>query len=202
MTAGNGKPVIVLDAGMVLIDFDNDILLQSLSELCGRPVGFPLPEQVQDLCVRQEKGACSMAELADGLNSFLGLSLTAEEWRRLWCSIFVGEVPGMRETLQGLKEKYTLVAMSNTCDVHWDFLLERFPIFGLLDGCVLSYAEGTVKPDADIYQTVMARFCGGRPPFFYTDDVEKYVNAAHALEWPAAVFQDAEKFQRDVAGLA
>jgi len=90
------------------------------------------------------------------------------------------------------------VALSNTEEVHWAFVLEKYPIFELLDGWVVSYKEGVTKPDPAIYSAVVDRYCNGRLPFFYTDDSPLYVEAARHLGWEAEVFSDAAHFKEDL----
>ena len=131
----------------------------------------------------------------------LGATLSLEAWKALWCSIIIGEMPGMREALVALKPEFHLVALSNTIEVHWTYLLETYPIFALLDGWVVSYREGAVKPDPVIFKRLQDRYCRGRIPFFFTDDTALHVEAARKLGWPAKVFQDATDFLTSIDGL-
>jgi 2-haloacid dehalogenase len=192
------KPVIVLDAGRVLIDFDLKVLFDELTRIRGETVGLPLPPELEALFAKAELDRRAWRAIPPALNDALGIALDPEQWRRLWCRIFVGEVPGMRQVLAELKRGFRLVALSNTCHVHWDFLVEEYPIFRLLDGWVVSYEEGMAKPDPAIYQEVMNRYTGGQPPFLYTDDMPLFVEAARRLGWRAAVFQDARQFREEV----
>ena len=104
----------------------------------------------------------------------------------------------MREALAELKSEFRLVALSNTEEVHWTFVLRKFPIFKLLDGWVVSYTEGVAKPDPAIYRAFMNRYCDGRSPVFYTDDNPRYVEAAQHLGWEAEVFTDAAHFKEEI----
>jgi hypothetical protein len=45
---------------------------------------------------------------------------------------------------------------------------------------------------------VMDRYGNGRPPFFYTDDSPRFVEAARSLGWDAEVFLDAAHFKKEV----
>ncbi len=193
------RPVIVLDAGKVLVDFDVERLFGALSLRAGRAVGFPLPPALDRLLHDVEIGARPWTEIPDAVGDLLGIAVTAEEWRGLWLGIFTGEVPGMRAALAELKTAYTLVALSNTSQVHWEHVVARYPIFGLLDGWVVSYAERAAKPDPAVYRAVMERWCGGGPPRFYTDDMPRFVDAARALGWDAEVFAGADAFRRALA---
>jgi len=191
------KPVIVLDAGKVLVDFDSNVVLDELSKRSGREIDLPSPLDLDRLFFPVIVGRQSLSDTLKVLNTALGLSLDLQEWRGLWCRIFTGEVPGMRKALTELKSEFRLVGLSNTDEVHWTFLLQNYPIFELLDGWVVSYTEGVAKPDPAIYGAVVDRYCNGQSPAFYTDDIKQYVEAARRLGWEAEVFTDAAHFKEE-----
>jgi 2-haloacid dehalogenase len=198
MTQEHYKPVIVLDAGRVLVDINPGIVLDELSKRCEREIQLPHSRDLDTLFLPLYMGTRSGADILHTINQSLGLSLKAEEWRELWCRTLIGEVPGMREALSELMNDFRLVALSNTDEVHWTYALEKYPIFQLLDGWVVSYAEGMTKPNPAIYSAVVTRYCDGRPPFFYTDDSPQFVETARKLGWQAELFIDAEQFKEEV----
>jgi len=173
-------------------------LLEELSKRCGREIGLPLPIDLDELFFPVYVGTQSWGDILHVLNNALGFFLESQEWRELWCRIFTGEVPGMREALAELKSEFRLVALSNTEEVHWTFILQKYPIFKLLDGWIVSYTEGVAKPDPAIYEVVVERYCYGRLPVFYTDDTPRYVEAARRLGWEAEVFTDAAHFKEGI----
>ena len=192
------KPVIVLDAGKVLVDYDARVVVEELSRRCGRQIDLPQAADLDELFSPVYEGRQSWKDTLQVLSRALGFSLDSQEWWGLWCRIFTGEVPGMREALAELKSEFRLVALSNTEEVHWTFVLRTYPIFGLLDGWVVSYREGLAKPDPAIYRALMDRYCDGQLPVFYTDDTPRYVEAARRLGWDAEVFRDAAHFKEEV----
>lgn len=192
------KPVIVLDVGKVLVELNPDVLLEELSRRYGRKIGLPLPRVLDELFLPVYVGTRSWADVLPDLNSTFGLSLQHDEWQELWCRVLTGEVPGMSAVLAELKSEFRLVALSNTEAVHWTYLLQEYPIIGLLDGWVVSYEEGVAKPDPSIYRAVADRYCPNRSPFFYTDDIPCYVKVARNLGWDAEVFTDAARFRKEV----
>ena len=192
------KPIIVLDAGGVLVNFNPHLLFEELATRFG--VNIPLPSSVDldALFFPLQVGKQSWDAFYPVLSRALGVSMSPGEWRELCCGIFTGEVPGMRDVLVELKNRFSLVALSNTIEVHWTFLLREYPIFELLDGWVVSYTAGAEKPDPAIYRAVVDRYCDGRAPFFYTDDMAQYVEAARCLGWNAEVFRDSSGFMEDI----
>lgn len=192
------KPVIVLDVGKVLVDIDPTVVLDEVSTRYGREIDPHLLPDLDKLFFPLYVGLCSWEDILKDLNSALDLSLELAEWRDLWCRVLKGEVLGMREVLAELKDGFRLVALSNTDEVHWDYALRNYQIFELLDGWVVSYREGVTKPDPVIYEAVIDRYCDGELPFFYTDDIPGYVEAARQLGWDAEVFSDAAQLMDEI----
>jgi 2-haloacid dehalogenase len=192
------KPVIVLDVGKVLVDIDPDSVLRALSRRSGRRLSMPSPDDLDAIFLPLHRGDHSWLDTLDTINHELGLSLNEDEWREIWCSIITGEVPGMNQALAELKDEFIFVALSNTDEVHWNYVLAAYPIFQLLDGWAVSFEEGMMKPDPALYRKVMDRYGSGRPPFFYTDDSPRFIEAARRLGWDAEVFIDAAHFKEQV----
>jgi FMN phosphatase YigB (HAD superfamily) len=197
-TQGHHRRVIVLDVGKVLVDFDHRIMLEELARRYGRKIDLSMSLDLDKLFFPVYVDKEPWEGILRDINRALDLSLDFAEWSDLWCRIFTGEVPGMRKALAELKGEFRLVALSNTDEVHWTYVVRRYPIFKLLDGWVVSYEEGIAKPDPRIYQVLVERYCDGRLPVFYTDDSPEYVAAARNLGWAAEVFVDAAGFKEQL----
>ncbi len=196
-----GKPVIALDSGKVLIDYDHSILIHRLSELAGKEIGSEVLSQMEEIVASMQIGQLPWNRAVAMMNRAIGLKMEETDWRHLYNDMIQDEIPGMREVLSDLKENYRLVVLSNTDEIHWTYLLNNFPIYKLLDGWVVSYQEKRAKPDPDIYRILMERFCGGRVPVFFTDDMPAYVAAAHKMGWRAEAFVDADRFREQIKRL-
>jgi len=192
------KPVIVLDVGGVLVDLNPNTLTKTLSQNFGITVSAPAPLLLDRLFLPVLTGETSFDEIIPALNAYFDISIAPKEWRDLCCSIFTGEMPGMKEILSQLKTEFFLVALTNTIEVHWTFLLETYEIFNLIDGYVVSYKEGMVKPSPAIYQTDENRYCNGGVPYFHTDDTPEYVEAARRMGWQSEVFRSPFQFKNEV----
>lgn len=192
------KPVIVLDVGGVVVGFDLKGLFAALSEKRGEKVTAPSLAAIDELFLPVQTGERLLDDILPGLNASLGVSIALDEWRDLLCSIFTGEVPGMKEMLLKLKNDFFLVALTNTIEAHWTFLLRTHEILKLFDGYMVSYKEGVAKPDPAIYQKVLDRYCDGRMPYFHTDDTPEYVEAARQMGWRSEVFTGPAQFKKDV----
>jgi FMN phosphatase YigB (HAD superfamily) len=201
MREKTNKPVIVLDVGGVLVDFDLKPLIKALSKNRGEKMNFPPLANIDKLFLPVQTGEASLGDIIPELNASLGVSMTPLEWHALSCSVFTGEVPGMKEVLRELKKDFFLVALTNTVEVHWTFILKTYDILRLMDGCVVSYLEGVAKPDPAIYQMVSDRYCGGGVPHFHADDLPEYVEAARQMGWRSEVFRSPVQFKNEVLGI-
>ena len=109
-----------------------------------------------------------------------------------------GEIEGMRALLTSLKaEGYSLYGLTNWCSkVH--HTMRQFEIFKLLDGRVISSEEHMVKPNADIYITLLQRYSLKPEECLFTDDRAENIAAAEALGIQGIVFHNAEQFEREL----
>lgn len=192
------KPVIVLDVGKVLIDYDQRIILGDLTCRAKRGLKNPPLPEFEAFVFSIFKGERHPDAMRLALNDAYCLHLESDEWLKIWCRFLTEEIPGMRGALAELKARFRLVALSNTDPVHWAHVVNTFPIFGLLDGWVLSFEERVAKPDPAIFKTLQERFCQGGLPAYYTDDIEDYVRAARDLGWDAEVFRGTEHFRKEI----
>jgi len=193
------KPLLVLDAGKVLVDFDLAAAVDALSELRGEPLSLPLPSHLEKVFHEAELSPPAWRATTAALNEEYGLDLTCDGWASIWCRIFRGEVQGMRELISELKETFRIVALSNTCQLHWEYVTENYPIFKLLDGWVVSYEVGAAKPQEEIYHALMEEYGGGKPPFLYVDDMPLFVEGARKVGWDAVLFRGAEELRGEIA---
>jgi FMN phosphatase YigB (HAD superfamily) len=192
------RPVIVLDVGGVLVDFSLGPLIAALSKNRGDKVALPPLPDIDKIFLPVQTGESSLDDIIPELNASLGVSMSSSEWQDLSCSVFTGDVPGMKEVLLRLKNDFSLVALTNTVEVHWTFLQKTYEILELMDGYIVSYLEGVAKPDPAIYQAVMDRYCNGGVPYFHTDDLPEYVEAARKMGWRSEVFRSSSRFRDEV----
>lgn len=199
MTIQNkNKPVIALDSGKVLIDFNQNLFAEQLANYFGKEIDPELLLELDSLIPSINAGMHSWDEVLPLLSDAFGMVIKIGEWRNFYNRMIKYEVPGMYEVLVKLKNKFRIVALSNTDEIHWTYLLEKFPIFDLLDGWVVSFQEKVAKPNPAIYLKLMDRYCNGNPPFFFTDDIEVNVKSALSLGWKAEVFIDARQFKATI----
>ena len=86
-----------------------------------------------------------------------------------------------------LREKYVVYLLSNTNEIHWKWACENvFPYRGFrvedyFEKIYLSFEMKMVKPDAEIFETVLADANIDPKETFFIDDSEANCLAAQAL---------------------
>lgn len=190
---------VIFDLGRVLVPFDFRIGYRNMSERCGLP-----PEEVRarlfaaQLVYPYESGLIGSEEFAARVCEALGVRLPYEEFAEIWFSVFLPETLIPEEFVAGLRKRYRTVLLSNTNEMHFTLIRERYPILRHFDAYTLSYEVKAQKPDPRIYERAIAN-AGCRPEeCFYTDDIPDYVDGARALGIRAYLFEGFEKLKSDL----
>jgi putative hydrolase of the HAD superfamily len=86
--------------------------------------------------------------------------------------------PDVVQILLKLKTKYRLILLSNTDVMRFGFVKRKFPELFFFDDYVLSYKEGWMKPQAQIYQIALKRAKARAGECVFIDDREENIEAA------------------------
>ena len=191
---------LVFDFGKVLVDYDfipvmkaffkDDTLREEefrkifisdeFIDECDREV-IPFAEIIRNRQMQHP-------ELADALQYFYDH----------YTDFVIGEMPGMRDMLTWLKSQgFRLYGLTNWCSrVHE--VMEKYDIFKLLDGEVISSEEHLLKPQPEIYQRLCQRFGLIPEESLFADDKDVNVEGARAIGMKAVKFVDATTYARDL----
>lgn len=112
--------------------------------------------------------------------------------------IVTNEMPGMRELLLRFKSQgYSLYGLSNWCTKVYH-TMEQFPIFGLLDGRVISSEEHVVKPDPEIYNILFSRYDLKPEECVFADDRAENIAMAERLGMRSVLFTTAHDYEKQL----
>ena len=179
---------IVFDLGKVILDFDNRKIARRLSQASPFTEETVYSASFKSRAVRDfDLGHVSPEEFYSAVRKELSLDMSFEEFSNAWCDIFV-PVPGAEDLIRSLKASYRLMLLSNTNKLHFDHIQDRFPVVSLFDEHLLSFRLGCMKPDPNIYRTVVERSGCNPGEIFYTDDTPEYVEPALLNGFEAVVF--------------
>ncbi len=195
----------LVDIGQVLVGLDVQQALATIlpftpleaAEIRSRLSGDPV-------IVDYETGRISTEEFHDRFCALAELSLSLDEFAKAWEKIFAfgNQQPGrfLSATLfRQLKERYRLVALSNTNPLHFQHLWKRLPLVHEFDDYLLSHEAGCVKPEEAIFWAALDKAKRSPERVFFVDDLRENVEAASRLGIDGVVFENEPQLRLDLA---
>jgi|UniRef100_A0A7V6A460 HAD superfamily hydrolase (TIGR01509 family) len=170
--------VLALDLGNVLVKVDHMRFCRRLADLTGLPPAT-IHAQVfeSDLEFGYDTGRLTSQEFHRRVMDRFGVTLPFSQFSCWWNDIFE-PMEGMAELVGRLAARYPLYLLSNTNALHFAYIRKNYAFLDLFQSLVLSFEVGSRKPEAAIYQILIART--GRPASqcLYVDDKLPFVVAA------------------------
>lgn len=180
---------IIFDLGGVVIDLKRDCAVENLELLGITDAGKLLGEYAQKgTFLKLETGEIKSSEFYDELMALAAPGTTATQIRDAF-ERFLVRIPIERlRTLRELREAgYRLFVLSNTNPImyhHWiedHFRQEGMTVNDYFDGIVVSFQEGTCKPDPEIFKTVVRRYRLNPEETLMLDDSAANCEAARSV---------------------
>ncbi len=177
--------VVIFDMGGVLVE------LGPTTELL---VGDRLPpeqfwerwltsEVVRDF----ESGHCSVEEFGQRLVDELGLSITADDFIARFSGWPKGLFDGAEELVASINDGIEIAVLSNTNALHWENQVDHERVKALFDRLFLSFELGLAKPDAVIFEEVLAQLDVPASEVVFLDDNQANVDGACSVGIDAAL---------------
>jgi 2-haloacid dehalogenase len=199
MTDKKKMPIIVFDFGAVLVDWspyylyrkvmkNDDEIKAFLEEIDFKQwnpqfdKGYPFEKGVDEKCAE-------FPHRADLIRRF------DSHW--LDC---MGEVmTGTAEVAHQLKASgYTLYGLSNWSVSKFNLVKDRFVFLDDLDGYLLSGEVQQIKPDAEIFHSLLERIGCSAPECLFIDDSAANIQAAKDLGFQTIQFRSAEQLVKEL----
>ncbi len=190
----------VFDLGNVIIPFDHHPIARRLIEFSkikdiysGENIHNFL-YRLEDIEHLYEEGRISTTDFIRRLKDRFQLDIENDLLREIFCDIFFEPYSEIVDIIKDIKEKkFPLMLLSNTNEMHFEYILKKYSVLKYFDHCVLSYKVGFRKPDIRIYEETI-KIAGCSPDeIFYTDDIVKYIEAAKGIGISAYLFKDPHK---------
>ena len=191
---------LIFDLGGVIVPLDFERGYREISSCSPYP-----PEELRrrlaatDLYVRAETGAIAPDAFYHEMSRLLDLSADEAAFQRIWCSIFLPNTLIEDELIGLLHKRYRILLLSNTNQIHFEWIRENYPILRHFDDFVVSYKVGHMKPAPEIYREAVRKAGCSPQQCFYTDDVAINVEGARNAGLDAAPFVNCEQLRADLA---
>ncbi|MCH9630798.1 MAG: Alpha-D-glucose 1-phosphate phosphatase YihX [Chlamydiia bacterium] len=190
---------LFFDLGNVLIDFDHNLMWKQAAEACDTSIA-----QLKDVIIsnhlwtRYETGNIDKNALLEELEKLIEKPLNKEKFLHAASDIFF-ENKKMVDLLRRLhKMPFEIFLISNTCDIHFDHIKKKFPIFNLFNGLILSFEVSMRKPSIDIFSYALAKTASKPEECLFIDDLIEHVDAASSLGIKTHLFKNIESLKEDM----
>lgn len=116
-----------------------------------------------------------------------------------WIEMMGGQIPGMEELIRDLKARgYGVYGLTNWSRETFPLVRDRYPVFGLLDGYVVSGEEMVKKPDLALYRILLERYGLRGEECVFIDDNPRNAFGGESLGIRGLVFHDAEQVRKEL----
>jgi putative hydrolase of the HAD superfamily len=190
---------IIFDLGKVIVPFDFARSYDRMAPLCNLT-----HEQMRerlwgcDLVWRYETGQIESRDFVQKVGNLLGFQPDFEQFCDMFTSIFLPDTLLPDSFVGALGERYRLVLLSNTNEIHFNMIERTYPILRHFDEFVLSHRVGATKPDPKIYEAAIAAAQCRPEECFFTDDIPAYIEGAKAAGIDAVQFENHEQIEREL----
>ena len=106
--------------------------------------------------------------------------ITYDRFEQFWTGLLLEPTP-VADLLPALRKQARVWFLSNSNQVHIDYLWENYPFMALADGVISSHEVGCRKPDREIYQLALGRADIPAEQALFIDDKPENVAAAREL---------------------
>ena len=191
---------VLFDLGNVIIPLDFTRCHAAMVE-----AGCPMQAaEVQEriagsgLVGRFEEGKIGAKDFVRETARILDIQMSYEQFCELWSMIFLPEALVPESMLRGLRERYRMLLLSNTNEIHFTLAKDRYPHLRHFDGFVLSYEVGVMKPKPAIYREATRRAVCEAGECLFIDDREENVEAARREGMDAVLFTSLAQLEDDM----
>ena len=179
---------LIFDFGGVLINLDLPECLLNFKRLGIHDIDQYLSNFGQsDFFLKFEKGQIGVEEFRNEIRKFTPKPLSDVQIDEAWCS-FLCDIPSEKlEILTELKKKFRVVLLSNTNPLHievsaaTEFAKVEKTIYDYFDACYFSYQMKMIKPEAEIFESLLMHEHVAADQCLFLDDGPKNIRQAQRL---------------------
>ena len=172
---------IVFDIGRVLVDFSLDGFAGFL-----RSKGAAVADRDEFIAAsgmrEYELGKVTSQAFLKQVAALLSESVDPEEIALRWQNIFTPK-PRMLSLLEQLSQTHRIFLLSNTNELHWQYLENEFSLSSKVAGITTSFHCGALKPMAAIYENAEETHSLVPQRTVFIDDIAEHVQAAQSRGW-------------------
>lgn len=190
---------IIFDFGAVLVDWNPHRMLDKYFGSVEKADWFIKNVCTSEWNAEMDGGKPFAQGIAERSAIYPEYAADIQAYYDRWIEMIGGEIPGMREVVAELKAKgYKLYGLTNWSAETFCLVRNEFPVFGLLDGMLVSGEEHLLKPSPEIFQRLVDRFGLTPSECLFIDDNAANVEGSIAFGIPAVRFCGVDSLREDL----
>ena len=116
-----------------------------------------------------------------------------------WIEMLHGDVPGMEALVREYKRRgYHIWGLTNWSYELFPLVRDRFPVFDLMDGIVVSGVEKAIKPHPELYHILLDRYGLKAGECVFIDDNAANVAGAEAVGIKGILFEGEKRLRKEL----
>jgi putative hydrolase of the HAD superfamily len=181
MANKNQQPYIIFDLGNVCVEIHPHRTIAGLAAICDISEAALRPFFLSPLHNRFMRGSLSAEAFYSAFCLTYRCEPGFEQFCAVWNRIIGEEKAGLSELVARLKARYPLGLLSNTDPLHWMLAKQRCPALAHFTHIFLSFEMGQIKPEPEIFRTMLLRLAAPPSAVYFFDDSQENVAAAAKL---------------------
>lgn len=192
----------LFDIGNVLLRFDFSLALKKVAAESEVNDPAEVLGRIDRVKVMYEDGQIDRASFLRGVFDVLRYRGTEAAFISAWEEIFEPNEP-MIALVERLHGRFPLFLLSNTSDIHRDYVFRRYPVFSHFTDGTYSYAVRASKPGPEIYRHAIRAHGLDPARTFFIDDLLPNIETARALGFRAHHYHHDRhgELEKELAGL-
>jgi len=175
---------MLFDIGNVILKFDFGIALRRIAGHCELHDSTEVLAAIERVKSGYEEGQIDRAAFLRGAFDALRYRGTESDFVSAWEEIFEPNAP-MLSLIEQLHGRLPLFLLSNTSDIHREYIFRRYAIFSRFTAGVYSYEAGASKPGRQIYEIAIRELSLDPAATFFIDDLLPNIETARSLGFHA-----------------
>ncbi len=156
---------------------------------------------VSDVKNQYEMGHIDTVTFFRQLRHHLGINTEDSCLIRIWQDMF-SENKTLTRLLPGLRKRYTLAILSNTNEMHIDYIEKNFDFMKYFDFTFYSFKLGYLKPSPELYMKALDAMKIVPEECLFIDDSRENIETARVMGMAGLLYREADGFYKNLKTIA
>jgi glucose-1-phosphatase len=171
---------VLFDIGNVLLRFDFSLALKAVAAHSKIHDPVEIMASIERVKIGFEDGKIDRPGFLRAAFDVLSYAGTEADFIAAWEDIFEPNAP-MISLVEKLHSRLPLYLLSNTSDIHRDYVFRQYPFFACFTAGVYSYEVKASKPGREIFEIACRDLALDPSSTFFIDDLLPNIETARSL---------------------